>query len=196
MLLRVFSRSLPLLFVAVLGGCSSMQSSVTNREHLAGKDQAPFIVRVRTPSPGLAPIVYELAVQEFGKSVDIAEGGPGKGSIEVMFSSHDDSAFFGSSATSTTAQSYGSGWYSGNAAYGSVSSTAQATSISSGTSFTWQNSTMIVVIRDKDGHRLYTADYDYKGGWELSGWVVNTPEEAARLCIQRVRKQMAQDGVI
>jgi hypothetical protein len=68
--------------------------------------------------------------------------------------------------------------------------------VSTGGEFVWQNSTLLVVVRDKNGRRLYTADYDYKGGWELSGWVVNTPEEAARLCIERVREQMLKDGVI
>ncbi|MFL9936452.1 hypothetical protein P0D88_47445 [Paraburkholderia sp. RL18-103-BIB-C] len=187
---------LPLVILAALSGCSSIQSSVGSGEHVMLREQAPFVVQVRTPSPGLSAIVYELAVQELGKSLDIAERGPGKGVIEVMFSSRDDNAFLGSSTSSSTAQTYGSGWYTGNTVYGSASTTSVANTVSSGATFTWQNSTILVVVRDKEGRRLYTADYDYKGGWELSGWVVNTPEEAARLCIQRVRKQMAKDGVI
>ena len=193
---RRLTFSLSLALLAVLSGCSSMQSSVGSGGHVRLSEHAPFEIQVRTPSAGLSPIVYELAVQEFGKSLDIAEHGPGKGVIEVMFSSQGDSAFFGSSTTSTTGRVYGSGWYTGNTFYGAATSTGVATTVSSGASFTWQNSTMIVVVRDKEGRRLYTADYDYKGGWEISGWVVNTPEEAARLCIERVRKQMANDGVI
>jgi hypothetical protein len=184
------------LMLSIVSGCSSMNSSMGSREHIELKAFAPFELRVRTPSQSLSAIVYELAVQELGKSLDIADRGPGNGVIEVMFSSHRDSAFFGSSISSGAAQGAASGWYTGNTFNGSSTSTVTATAVNSGASFTWQNSTMIVVVRNKEGRRLYTVDYDYKGGWELSGWVVNTPEEAARLCIERVRERMSKDGVI
>ena len=47
----------------------------------------------------------------------------------------------------------------------------------------------VAIVRGADGQRLYSADYKYKGGWELSGWVVNTPEEAARLKIGQRQKR-------
>lgn len=187
-----------LLTLSILSGCSSMNSSVGSGGHIALKEFAPYKIRVRTPSQSMSAIVYEFAVQEFGKSLDIADGDGrrGNGVIEVMFASQGDSAFFGSSTTSGVAQGTASGWYSGDSLNGSSTSTITSTTVSSGASFTWQNSTMIVVVRDSEGRRLYAADYDYKGGWELSGWVVNTPEEAARLCIERIRARMSTDGAI
>lgn len=153
------------LTLPAISGCSSMNSSIRSGEHIALKKFAPFEIRVRTPSESLSAIVYELAVQDLGRSLEIADGGPSNGVIEVMFSSHGDSAFFGSSSSSGIAQTSTSGWYTGNTLNASTASIVTATTVNSGTSFTWQNSTMIVVVRDKEGRRLYTADYDYKGGW-------------------------------
>ncbi len=59
--------------------------------------------------------------------------------------------------------------------------------------FDGQNSTMLAVLRQGDGERLWSGDYSYKGGWELSGWVVNTPEEAARLVAKRLKGQYLKD---
>ncbi|MEM5299891.1 hypothetical protein VSR82_37180 [Burkholderia sp. JPY481] len=196
MMKRRATFALAFLVLAPLTACSSMQSTVANGDGARLHEFGPYVIQVRTPSATLSSVVYEFAVQQFSKSLDIAEREPGRGVIEVTFSSQGDSAFIGSSATSSASQSYGSGWYTGNTYYGSASAIGTAHTVSTGGVFTWQNSTLLVVVRDRNGRRLYTADYDYKGGWELSGWVVNTPEEAARLCVERVREQMLKDGVI
>jgi hypothetical protein len=182
--------------ILAVSGCSSMQTTAKNKGEVKLSTYGSFTIQVRTPSPDLSSLVYEFAVQEFSKSLDIAEKEKGKGTIEITFSSQGESAFIGSSTTTANAQAYGSGWYTGNTYYNSALVQGQATTFSSGSSFTWQNSTLLVVVRDTEGRRLYSADYKYKGGWELSGWVVNTPEEAARLCIERVHKQMAKDAVL
>lgn len=49
---------------------------------------------------------------------------------------------------------------------------------------------MLLTIKDHDGNRLWSADYSYKGGWEMSGWSVNTPDEAARLCLRRIHEKL------
>src|SRR6476660_2595306 len=36
----------------------------------------------------------------------------------------------------------------------------------------WQNSTMLVIIRTPDRERLWTGEYNYKGGMEMSGFSV------------------------
>ena len=186
------------IFVVFLAcsGCSSMQTNVKNSGEVKLSKYGSYTIQVKTPSPSLSSIVYEFSVQEFSKSLDIAEKEQGKGTIEVTFSSQGESAFMNSSTTTANAQAYGTGWYTGNTYYNSVAVQGQATTVSSASSFTWQNSTLFVVVRDSEGHRLYSADYKYKGGWEFSGFVVNTPEEAARLCIERVHKQMLKDAVL
>jgi len=57
----------------------------------------------------------------------------------------------------------------------------------------WQNSTMLMVIKDNKGNRLWTGEYTYKGGMELSGFAVNAPAEAAKLVIDRMAKQFVGD---
>jgi len=114
--------------------------------------------------------------------------------MEITFASSDQSWFVGTSNTTGSATAYGSGWYSGNGYLGGTATVSgSSTTINSGGSFTWQNSTMLIVIKKEDGERLWTADYSYKGGWELSGWVVNTPDEAARLVIKRLKQKFQED---
>lgn len=57
----------------------------------------------------------------------------------------------------------------------------------------WQNSTMLVVIRTPSKERLWTGEYNYKGGMEISGFSVTTPEEAAKLVVQRIAQQFESD---
>jgi hypothetical protein len=97
-------------------------------------------------------------------------------------------------ATSTSVTNLNvAGWYSRNAAYARGSAVTTGSAVGSASSLTWQNSTVLVVIRDAEGKRLWSADYAYKGGWELSGFYVNTPEEAARYCLQKVNAQLLKD---
>jgi hypothetical protein len=53
---------------------------------------------------------------------------------------------------------------------------------------------MLITIKSKEGKRLWGADYSYKGGWEMSGWTVNTPSEAAKLCIERLVKMFSSEN--
>ena len=57
----------------------------------------------------------------------------------------------------------------------------------------WQNSTMLLIIRTLKNERLWTGEYNYKGGMEMSGWSVTTREEAAKLVVQRVSEQFESD---
>ena len=57
----------------------------------------------------------------------------------------------------------------------------------------WQNSTMLVVIRSPSSERLWSGEYNYKGGMEMSGFKVTTKEEAAKLVVQRIAKKFEAD---
>ena len=131
-------------------------------------------------------LVYELAYQQFSGVMPLREKEPYSGVLEVTFASSTQSGFVGSSASTTSLQPSGGGWYTGGRAV--------STSISSGAFLEWQNSTMLAVLKKTDGERLWSADYSYKGGWELSGFVVNTPEEAARLIVKRLAARFASDA--
>jgi hypothetical protein len=74
--------------------------------------------------------------------------------------------------------------------------TIEVTYASSGQSNTfadWRNSTMLVVIRTPGKERLWSGEYDYKGGMEFSGFTVTTAEEAAKLVVQRIAKKFEAD---
>jgi hypothetical protein len=115
----------------------------------------------------------------------LREKGPYTGALEITFASSTQGAYLGSSTGIASVQPTGSGWYTGGRAV--------STAISSGTFLEWQNSTMLAVLRGREDVRQWSADYSYKGGWEMSGWVVNTPEEAARLIIKRLAARFVAD---
>jgi hypothetical protein len=109
MLKRRVTLALAFFVLAPVAACSSMQSTVANSDGARLHDLGPYVIQVRTPSATLSSVVYEFAVQQFSKSLDIAEHEPGRGVIEVTFSSEGSSAFVGSSTTTATSLSYGSG---------------------------------------------------------------------------------------
>ncbi len=127
-----------------------------------------------------------MAYQQFSKVMPLREAKPPyTAALEVTFASTTQSGYLGSSSTVATGSATSTGWYTGGRVVGSA--------LSSGTFLEWQNSTMLAVLKHTDGERLWSADYSYKGGWEMSGWVVNTPEEAARLVAKRLAARFAAD---
>jgi len=52
---------------------------------------------------------------------------------------------------------------------------------------------MLMVIRSPAKERLWSGEYDYKGGMEMSGFKVTTREEAAKLVVQRLAKKFDAD---
>jgi len=183
-----------IFLLLILNACSSMQiySNFQDTQMIV-KDQS-YQVRVRTGNEIMDKLVYEFAYLEFSKYLPIAEHGAFTGTVDIIFSSSSESAFIGTSAGYATTTGYVDGWYTGSGYIGTTGSASTVSSgISSGGTFTWQNSTMLVILKDSNGKRLWSADYKYKGGWEMSGWSVNTPQEAARLCIERVAERLNQD---
>lgn len=186
----------PVLLLLVLNACSSMQTYSNFQDaQIIVKNQS-YQVRVRTGNEVMDKLVYEFAYLEFSKYLPIAEQGSFTGTVDIIFSSSSESAFIGSSAGYATTTGYVNGWYTGSGYIGATGSASTVSSgISSGGTFTWQNSTMLVILKDSSGKRLWSADYKYKGGWEMSGFSVNTPQEAARLCIERVAEKLNQDMI-
>jgi hypothetical protein len=52
---------------------------------------------------------------------------------------------------------------------------------------------MLITLKDAHGTRLWTADYEYKGGSDISGFWIYTADEAARLCLKRLKARMRKD---
>lgn len=57
----------------------------------------------------------------------------------------------------------------------------------------WQNSTMLMIIKSSTGKRLWTGEYNYKGGMEMSSFTINSPVEAAKLVSKRIVNKLVSD---
>lgn len=177
-------RAVILSFLA-LSACSTVQSLGGGPAMAALGPSERIQLRVRTGNDQMDALVYELAYQQFADVLPLREKQPYTGALEITFASTAQSGFLGTGTTIATGHAASTGWYTG----GQVVSTT----LTGGTFLEWQNSTMLAVLKRDDGERLWSADYSYKGGWELSGWVVNTPEEAARLIVKRLKARFVAD---
>jgi hypothetical protein len=183
-----------IFLIFILTGCSSVKTYKSPISLGNIKSSERFQLRVRTGDPVMDNLVYEMAFQQFGNDLPLKESEPYTGFMEITFVSSDQSAFVGSSTSLSVINANGQGWYTGKGLVGSTAKiSSMGTSISSGTTLTWQNSTMLIVLKKTDSTRLWMADYNYKGGWEMSGFVVNTPDEAARLVLERLKEKFEDD---
>jgi hypothetical protein len=193
---RVVRFIYPFLALA-LSGCSSVETYNNARSFPEYENNGSYSIKVRTQDQSLSQYTYEVAFLKFSQILDISEKEDAKGSIEITFSSKGQSAFVGSSSSSTMTNAYGSAWYTGaNHANLSGSAYSTTTGTTSGSTFDWQNSNMLITIKDRNGKRLWSADYTYKGGWELSGWAVNTSADAAKLCVDRLVRKFKSENTI
>jgi hypothetical protein len=138
----------------MLAACSSVQTT-GNVPRANFQTAAPFGVVVNASDPQLQALLREYVDVEFGRSLDITDNTPGRGTIEITYTAATDANGFAA----------------------------------------WQNSTTLVVIRGPQRERLWTGEYDYKGGMELSGFAVNSAAEAAKLSVQRLAKKFNAEAV-
>jgi hypothetical protein len=185
-----------LCFLVLLGGCSTVSTQTTPlapQEARHGK----FTILVRTGNAGMDKIVHELAVMEFGELLNINENESQlnqSGKMELTFETTSDGGFLGSPTTISPAATTATGWYDGDQYWGgSGYSPKDVSDIPSGAMLNWQNSTMLITLKDAGGTRLWSADYEYKGGSDISGFWVNTAEGAAKLCVKRLKARMKRD---
>jgi hypothetical protein len=58
---------------------------------------------------------------------------------------------------------------------------------------TWRDGTGLVEITSQAGDTLWMAEYNYKGGFEMSGFSVRTNSEAAKITVERLYAQFIRD---
>jgi hypothetical protein len=142
-------------------------------------------------------MVHEIAVMEFGQLLNVNENENQLsqcGKLEITFESTTDGGLLGSSSTISSANSTGVGWYDGDRYLGGTGyASGTPSDMPSGTMLSWQNSTMLITLKDATGARLWMADYEYKGGSDISGFWVNTAEGAAKVCVKRLKSRMQKD---
>jgi hypothetical protein len=185
-----------MLWLIALCGCSTVSTQVAplaSQEASKGK----YTILVRTGNPGLDRVVHEVAVMEFGQLLNVNENEAQlnqSGKLEITFQSTSDGGFMGSPTTISPADAAATGWYDGGSYWGGTGyPPGVGNDIPSGAMLNWQNSTMLITLKDANGTRLWSADYEYKGGSDISGFWINTPDEAARLCLKRLKARMRKD---
>ncbi|MGH6964606.1 MAG: hypothetical protein ACREE0_08975 [Phenylobacterium sp.] len=186
-------RQAALCLLFLLGACSTVETSGLAAPVAQSLRQDRIQLRVHTGDEQMDRLVYEMAYQQFADVIPLREREPYTGYFEVTFASKTAGAYIGSSSTVAQASGTGYAWYTGAAVSGFATANGTSSTVSSGSVLEWQNSTMLAVLKRSDGERLWSADYSYKGGWEMSGWVVNTPEEAARLVTKRLKARFTAD---
>jgi uncharacterized protein YceK len=185
-----------ILCLIILGGCSTVSTQIGPRASQQAS-QGKYSILVRTGNPAMDKIVHELAVMEFSQLLDINENESQvaqSGKMEITFQSSSEGGFLGSPSTISPADATATGWYDGDRYWGGTGySPGAASDIPSAAMLNWQNSTMLITLKAANGTRLWSADYEYKGGSDISGFWVNTAEEAARLCVKRLKARMQKD---
>jgi hypothetical protein len=180
----------------VLCGCSTVRTQIAP---LAPQQvsRGKYSILVRTGNPGMDKIVREVAVMEFGQLLNVNENEAQRdqsGKLEITFQSASDGGLLGSPSMINPADATAAGWYDGEGYWGGTGySRGTSSDIPSGAMLNWQNSTMLITLKDAGGTRLWTADYEYKGDSDISGFWVNSADGAARLCVKRLKARMRKD---
>jgi len=199
----------PLLLICILTGCSTSSTKRSSSTTMPDVQKDAIQLKVRTGNPLLDRFVYEEAYALFGETIPLRETGEITATMEVLFTGQEQGTFIGSttvnasSHTTVTAdsRSYIDGWYTSSAFGATVHGTTvvkadtsgQAQAVTTGGVLAWMNGNMLVVIKRNDGKRLWNGNYRYKGGWEMSGWTVKTPDEAASLMLKRLHRKLKSD---
>lgn len=123
---------------------------------------------VESGDPTLDKMLYEAAIAEFGVYFAIREIPPYDGTIEISFQT-------------TQSSSSGFNLYQ-NPDYPIITGGAYQN--------TWQNGTMMLVIKDNAGTRFWTA-INKTGMWKLP--LPKTPADAARVAVNDVSKALRRD---
>ena len=186
-------RNLVPLLALLLTACSSVQTSGLVQSAPTFDKTERIELRVQTGNPQIDRILYEAAFQQFSDVMPLREREPYSGTFDLTFTSTTQSAFVGSSSSTSSYNGTVTGWYGPSNYSAALNGSSNTATVSSGSVFNWQNSVMTAILRDSDGERLWSATYDYKGGWEMSGYTVNTPAEAAVLVAKRLKKQYVKD---
>jgi hypothetical protein len=201
--------ALLVLLTTLFTGCSTSSTKRASFTAMQDLQRESIQLRVRTGNPMLDKLVYEEAYSVFGDTIPLREKGENTAVMEVLMTSQEVATYVGSTTVNANSQttvagdtrSYVDGWYT-SSAFGvtgreqtlvTANTTSHAQAVSTGGFVTWMNGNMRVVLKRNDGKRLWNGDYRYKGGWELSGWTVKTPEEAATLILKRLHRRFLAD---
>jgi hypothetical protein len=136
-----------------------------------------FRLEVRCDAPDLAPLLEDLARITFSERLPLGED-PGGGRIELLFSGRTTSPDVSISVGAGTGQP------AGVSPMGAGARTGMDPRGEGSRRYT--NADLLLVLRDGEGRRLYAVRCRVRGRWGL----VETPEDAARLCLKRAAEDL------
>ena len=184
--------------VAVSGaGCSTIRIHSGAEDLSSIRAEQSYGVRVRSGNLALDKLIYDIAYAEFGRHLPVSENGQYTGFIDIVFASASETAFSGASAGFAANMAYGDGWFTGDeAAWISRDSAYPDSGIAPGGIFSWQESTMVVTLRDISNRKLWKADFHYRGGRDLTALYIKTADDAARFCLDRIIEAFEKEYVL
>jgi len=181
-----------LLISLYLGGCSTISSSKQAASLSSITVNKTYQVRVRSGNIAVDKLIYKTASAEFGKYLRMHGQEPFNTVIDIVFLSKSEKGFSGAANSYVNNVYYGNSWYTGNEIFGYQSVDRE---IAPGGPFTWQNSTMTVTIREREGKVLWDCQYNYKGSLELSRLYVSSADEAAMVSLSKIIKLFEKDFI-
>ena len=148
-------------------------------------------LKVATGEPDLDAFVYQAAYDQFSTILPLRETEPFTGVLEISFADRTPRAGKEKSGSkgekSERSAKSEKSWFTG----GRKASARQT----AGSPFDFQNAAMVALLKRTDGERLWGAEYNYVGGWDMSGWVVHTPEQAASTILKRLKARLVREGL-
>ena len=195
--MNYFKLFITLLLSLSIISCSTMNSArqATNLSTLTANKA--YQLRVRSGNIALDSIIHDYASMRFGTYLQLTGREPFNGYIEIVFTNDLKKGFFGSASGYAVNMQYGGSWFTGDdTAWSNIYHPSSGMEITPSGVLSWQNSSIVVIIKDLEGNSLWKARYDYKGGSELSGLYVKTADEAARISLDRIIGQFEKDFIL
>ena len=169
-----------------------------------------YQVRVKTGNLVMDKIAFEFAHDAFGKYLVLSREEPYTGYIDITFTSSLQTPFTWPSLINwaypfrwskpeyQTNVAYGNAWYTGNDKIGTKGiSQFTETGINPDNALTWHNGKISVTLKDMEKRKLWSADYEYKGGWNPTrAFYIYSAEGAVKQCILAILEKFETDYII
>ena len=180
--------------IVVVSSCSTMRTEKSADSFSTLADNQPYQIRVRSGHSIMDRIIYESASLEFGKHFSLSETDSYRGTIEIIFGGTSKGSFLDATSDFSTSSVPRNAWYTGSGYIGlSGSDPADETDSTAESTIILEKSTIHITIKGSHTERLWIAAYKYKRDLELSGFITDTEEKVAKLCVKNIVKKLEKD---
>ena len=181
-------------FIILVGACSTMRTEKSADSFSSLVDNQPYQIRVRSGHSIMDRIIYESASLEFGKHFSLSETDSYRGTIEIIFGGTSKGSFLDSTSDFSTSSVPRNAWYTGSGYIGlSGSDPADETDSTAESTIKLEKNTIHITIKGSHTERLWIAAYKYKRDLELSGFITDTEEKVAKLCVKKIVEKLEKD---